>query len=53
MAGREHDWHKAADAETAEFLDDVLEYFQEDENRIIQFEEWQRQKQEKGEAGTT
>ena len=43
MSSREHDWRKEAEAETSEFLDDVLEYFQENNcSRAIEFERWQK-----------
>jgi hypothetical protein len=45
--GREDDWKKEADAETTEFLDMVLEYFQEDDERIEDFENWVKEKRKK------
>lgn len=44
---REYDWKKEADAETTEFLDMVLEYFQEDVKRIEAFENWVKGRKKK------
>jgi hypothetical protein len=35
-----------AEAETTEFLDDVLEYFQVDLDRADDFEEWKKERDE-------
>ncbi len=43
--GRLYDWLQEAQAETTEFLDDVLEFFQENDcERAEEFEEWKASK---------
>ncbi len=47
MSGREQDWKRESNAETIEFLDDVLEYFQEnDYKRAKEFEFWKANRNE-------
>jgi len=53
MSSRECDWCKEAKVETSEFLDDVLEYFQENNcERAKEFERWQKLKGGKNDKRT-
>ncbi len=51
LSGREQDWKRESDAETIEFLDDILAYFQEDITRINDFEAWKKHRKEESGLG--